>query len=232
VKSTDTLPISTRYGLPQGRHQLGAKLDGKYAGRQCLAEVGSFSLEFGRLAQITGKAEYYDIVHRANAQLANGWKHGRQRGSLLPTHLDDSQPDNLEGVYSLGALTDSYYEYLLKASLLFRNATASKEYEGLYTAAIDSAYENGLIQDVEVIPGEEDLVVIGQIKYETYMPVLEHLVCYAGGMLAMGSKVLHRPKDLQSADGVSLAFLLSSEHIGPSKLKRVITADAVLLLGL
>lgn len=200
----DTCACSTRYGLPQGRYQLGTKLDGKYAGRQALAEVGSFSLEFGRLAQITGKSEYYDIIHRATQQLANGWKQGRRRGSLLPTHLDDSQPDNLEGVYSLGALTDSYYEYLLKASLLFRNATASSEYAELYTAAIDSAYENGLIQDVGVVPGEVDLMVIGQLKYETFMPTLEHLACYAGGMLAMGSKVLHRPKDLKSADGVSL----------------------------
>lgn len=167
-----------------------------------MAEVGSFSLEFGRLAQITGKSEYYDIVHRATAQLANGWKQGRRRGALLPTHLDDSQPDNLEGTYSLGALTDSYYEYLLKASMLFRNATASAEYAKLYTAAMDSAYENGLIHDVEVVPGEEDLVVIGQIKYETYMPILEHLACYAGGMLAMGAKHLSRTRDLTTADGV------------------------------
>lgn len=225
IHSTDGFTISTRYGLPQGRYQLGAKLDGKYAGRQCLAEVGSFSLEFGRLAQITGKAEYYDIVHRANVQLANGWKQGRRRGSLLPTHLDDSQPDKLEGVYSLGALTDSYYEYLLKASLLFRNATASKEYEGLYASAIDSAYENGLIQDVEVVPGEEDLVVIGQIKYETYMPTLEHLVCYAGGMLAMGSKLLHRPRDLKSGDGVSLALSRSPDGVRPSKAETYILSS-------
>lgn len=121
---------------------------------------------------------------------------------MLPTHLDDSQPDNLEGTYSLGALTDSYYEYLLKASLLFRNATASAEYTELYKAAIDSAYQNGLVQDVQVVPGEDDLVVIGQLKYDTFMPSLEHLACYAGGMLAMGSKLLHRPKDLESADGV------------------------------
>lgn len=195
--------FSTRYGLPQGRYSLGSKLDGKYAGRQALAEIGSFSLEFGRLAQITGKAEYYDIVHRATAQLANGWKQGRTRGALLPTHLDDSQPDKLEETYSLGSLTDSYYEYLLKASMLFRNATASQDYANLYTAAIDSAYSNDLIEDVEVVPNEPDLVVIGQIKYETFMPILEHLACYAGGMLAMGSKLLHRPKDLKSADGVS-----------------------------
>lgn len=154
------------------------------------------------MPQITGKAEYYDIIHTARAQLANGWKQGRTRGALLPTHLDDTQPDNLEGTYSLGALTDSYYEYLLKASVLFRNATASAEYAELYEAAIDSAYQNGLIQDVQVIPGENDLVIVGQLKYETFMPTLEHLTCYAGGMLAMGSKLFRRPKDLRSADGV------------------------------
>lgn len=53
---------STRYGLPVGSYTLGTRLEGKYAGRQVLAEVGSFSLELGRLAQITGKMEYYDIV--------------------------------------------------------------------------------------------------------------------------------------------------------------------------
>jgi mannosyl-oligosaccharide alpha-1,2-mannosidase len=139
-------------------------------------------------------------------QLANGWKQGRKRGALLPTHLDDSVPDKLEDTYSLGALTDSYYEYLLKASMLFRNATASDEYADLYSTAMDSVYENGLIQDVKVVPGEESLMVLGQLRYSTFMPILEHLACYAGGMLAMGSKLLERPKDLRSADGVSVLF--------------------------
>ena len=53
---------STKYGLPKSKYTFGTRLGGQPAGRQVLAEVGSFSLEFGRLAQITGKAEYYDVV--------------------------------------------------------------------------------------------------------------------------------------------------------------------------
>lgn len=194
---------STRYGLPLGRYQLGSKLDGKYAGRQALAEVGSFSLEFGRLAQITGKDEYYDVVHRAMSHLAHGWKTARRWPGLLPTHPDDSKPDSLDGTYTLGALTDSYYEYLLKSSLLFRNSTAAEEYTPLYTAAIDAALSNGMVQKVGVVPDHNDLILIGQLKYDMYIPLWEHLTCYAGGLLAMGSKLLSRPKDLETGDKVN-----------------------------
>ena len=40
-------------------------LKGKKAGTVVLAEMGSMSLEFTRLAQITGERKYFDVVsHR------------------------------------------------------------------------------------------------------------------------------------------------------------------------
>ena len=62
---------STQFGLPKGKYTFGTRLGGQPAGRQVLAEVGSFSLEFGRLAQITGKAEYYDVVSCVIANLTS-----------------------------------------------------------------------------------------------------------------------------------------------------------------
>ena len=62
----------------------------------------------------------------------------------------------------------------------------------MYSSAIDSAYDSGMIQPVEVVPGpeNEDMMLLGQLKFGAYWPVLEHLCCFAGGMLAMGAKVM------------------------------------------
>lgn len=93
--------FSTRYGLPVGKYSLSSRLNGKYAGRSVLAEISSFSLEFGRLAQITGNSEYYDVVHRAGDYLATHSWRGELEGEkkhLLPTFLDDSE-GIVEGSY-------------------------------------------------------------------------------------------------------------------------------------
>ena len=92
--------FNTRYGLPASRYQLDVPLTGDPVGKQFLAEMGSFSMEFGRLAQITGKHEYYDIVHRAYDFLETGFPQGDRPGSLLPTSVDDSKPSEYGDRYS------------------------------------------------------------------------------------------------------------------------------------
>jgi mannosidase alpha-like ER degradation enhancer 2 len=79
------------------------------------AEIGSLLIEYGVLARHTGKQEYYNKAKRALVELY------KRRSSI---GLVGSEIDVETGVWSdptagiMGG-TDSYYEYLLKASILF-----------------------------------------------------------------------------------------------------------------
>ena len=78
-------------------------------------------IEYGVLARLTGKPMYYDKAKRAVVALyqrqsdwAGGFRH--QRG-------DRKWTDKTAGI--MGGI-DSYYEYLLKAAILFQIRTASE----------------------------------------------------------------------------------------------------------
>ena len=79
------------------------------------AEIGSLLIEYGTLARLTGRQEYYDKAKHAVVEL-------NQRQSKIG--LVGSEIDVETGAWSdptsgiMGGI-DSYYEYLLKASILF-----------------------------------------------------------------------------------------------------------------
>lgn len=104
------------------------------------------------------------------------------------------------GTYSLGGQADSYYEYLIKQHHLL--AAGTKQYGKMYAEAMDTA-RTYLMSEVDVVPGAH-LLTFGDNAWETYTPRLDHLTCFAGAMLALGSKLLNRPTDLVNADRVGV----------------------------
>jgi mannosyl-oligosaccharide alpha-1,2-mannosidase len=98
----------------------------------------------------------------------------------------------------------------------------------MYEEAIESAYDH-LIRRVEVVPGRDDLAVIGvkvclprglhnfcmltgwQQQWGSLQLRLDHLTCFAGGMLGLGAKILQREGDLETAHNVRLVNLPSRE---------------------
>ncbi|GAA5838295.1 hypothetical protein JCM9279_003191 [Rhodotorula babjevae] len=210
--------LATDHGLPLGRYALGHNPDGKPAGRVTLAEAGSFSLEFTKLSQLTGDDIYYEAAQRAMDTLETHFAHAvamptdpkdlaspnwRGRlGALLPAHLDAAAPKMLQGEYTFGGLADSYYEYLIKQAQL--TSFALDQYPRMYRAAVDSAYDH-LIRPVGVVPGRDDLTLIGTMQLGKWQPSLQHLTCFAGGMLGLGARLLDRPHDLDTGINVTNA---------------------------
>ncbi|MDQ2767459.1 MAG: glycoside hydrolase family 47 protein [Gemmatimonadota bacterium] len=89
------------------------------------AEVGTLLLEFGTLSKLTGKQLYYDKAKRAVVAL-----YARRS----PLGLVGSTIDVETGVWSdssshIGGGIDSYYEYLLKAWLLFGDEDCKRMWE-------------------------------------------------------------------------------------------------------
>ena len=79
------------------------------------AEIGSLLIEYGTLARLTGKQEYYDKAKHAVVEL----NQRRSKIGLVGQEIDvetGAWSDPTSGI--MGGI-DSYYEYLLKASILF-----------------------------------------------------------------------------------------------------------------
>ena len=89
---------------------------GKTSGaRSNPAEVGTLLLELGTLARLTGKPVFYDKAKNALVQLYNR----RSKLGLVGEEIDVETGRWLSPASHVGGGIDSYYEYLLKCSLLF-----------------------------------------------------------------------------------------------------------------
>lgn len=106
--------------------------------------------------------------------------------------------------YTLGSTADSAFEYLTKQYLLLQGQV--DKYRTMYEKAIDVA--NKVLISRVMIPDEKrELYIAGEAHVTawggkhtvTYEPSQTHLVCFVGGMYAMGAKVFNRPADLDIA---------------------------------
>lgn len=188
--------FNTQSGLPQGsRIDPGQESSLYVLSSVSIAEVGSMTLELTRLSQATGDRKWFDLAHRAIEFLDQKAAPRSKYAPLLPMNFAPDSNAKISGTYSFGAMTDSYYEYLVKQVKLLGGGEMAKVYQKLYEDSMDAAREL-LFVNIDIIP-DRDLFTIGkweggQLKHET-----EHLACFAGGMLGYGGKMLDRPKDMK-----------------------------------
>ncbi|RKP07508.1 class I Alpha1,2-mannosidase, partial [Thamnocephalis sphaerospora] len=143
-----------------------------------LAEAGTLQLEFNELSRATDDSRYRDAAQRAADVIAQ-----------LPT-LDGLAPTffNVDGkryraVYKWGASADSYYEYLLKRWLQLGRSQPKLR------AQYDAAVRGARMHLLKTSP-EDKLAYIGDMDDNKFVPVFEHLTCFAGGMLALGAMTM------------------------------------------
>jgi ER degradation enhancer, mannosidase alpha-like 2 len=79
------------------------------------AEIGTLLLEFGALAMLTGKPGFYARVKNAVRQLYSR----RSELGLVGQEIDVESGEWTNPSSHVGGAIDSYYEYLLKGSILF-----------------------------------------------------------------------------------------------------------------
>lgn len=127
--------VNLKYGVPVGEIDV-----------TCVAGGGTFCLEFGVLSELTGDRSFERAALRATTSLMAL----RSARGLLGNHVnisDGSWPYRDSGI---GHGVDSFYEYLAKASVLFR----SSRYERLFRAArwpIERfLYRDGFYLEVEL----------------------------------------------------------------------------------
>jgi Glycosyl hydrolase family 47 len=96
--------VNLRYGVPHRETPI-----------TCVAGAGTFTLEFGMLTRLTGDIKYDLAARRA----VRGIHHRQSRLGLLGNHINST--DGAWTIHSatIGTAVDSYYEYLVKGSILF-----------------------------------------------------------------------------------------------------------------
>jgi mannosyl-oligosaccharide alpha-1,2-mannosidase len=81
-----------------------------------VAEIGSLTLEFTRLSQLTGDARYYDAVQRI-MDIFEAEQGSTKIPGLWPVLVNArDEKFNEYGGFTIGGMADSIYEYLPKAS--------------------------------------------------------------------------------------------------------------------
>ncbi|MFH0988952.1 MAG: glycoside hydrolase family 47 protein [bacterium] len=89
------------------------------------AEIGTLLIEFGTLSKLTGKPVYYEKAKNALVQLFNR----RSEIGLVGEWIDVTTGKWTNPNSHISACIDSYYEYLLKAAILFDDADCRKMWE-------------------------------------------------------------------------------------------------------
>ncbi|KAH7062869.1 glycosyl hydrolase family 47-domain-containing protein, partial [Paraphoma chrysanthemicola] len=159
----------------------------------CFACIGSLTMEFTRLAQITKEAKYYDVVARITTMLDESQNSTKIPG-LWPTNINAAKGEfNQSRFFSIGALADSTYEYFPKIHALLGGL--DPVYEKLYKDAALVIDKHMLFRPH--IPNEEvgkDLLFCGDIRSPrpgdvSMDPDLQHLTCFIGGMFGLAGRL-------------------------------------------
>ncbi|XP_039658589.1 mannosidase, alpha, class 1B, member 1b isoform X5 [Perca fluviatilis] len=116
-------------------------------------------------------AEVMKQVHKLDGKL----------DGLVPMFINTNNGQfTHQGIYTLGARADSYYEYLLKQWI----QGGKKENELLedYLQAIEGV-KNNLLQK----SSPNGLTFVGELSHGQLSPKMDHLVCFLPGTLALGA---------------------------------------------
>jgi len=143
-----------------------------------LSEFGTMHLEFLYLSYVTGKPIYKDKV----VAVRNYLDKIEKKDGLYYNYLNPQSGRWGQAHVSMGALADSFYEYLLKAYL--QSDKQDEQSRRMYIEAIDAL----LNKITRTTPG--GLLYFGQLKYDNFERKMEHLACFSGGMIALGGQTL------------------------------------------
>jgi mannosidase alpha-like ER degradation enhancer 2 len=162
------------------------------------AEIGTLTLEFGLLTDLTGDRRYYDTVKKAVQRLYSA----RSSLGLVGSVVDVESGDWLDASSHVSGGIDSYYEYLLKAWLLF----GDEDFRTMWESGRDAlhahlAHEVGgrlWYGQVDMLTGERTATRFGAL--DAFLPAV----------LALGGDV-ERAGRLQE----SVAFMWSTFGVEP-----------------
>lgn len=176
-----------------------------------LAEFGTLHLEFAYLTEVTGDPVYLEKVQKIRDTLDKADK----PDGLYPTYMSAETGRFANSHISLGALGDSFYEYLIKSWVM--SGKTDDQALRMHKAASDA------IQKKMVFTSKKGLKYVAELRGGSPEHKMGHLACFAPGMFALEAhyetdserkaKVMGLAEDL--ANTCHESYIRSESRIGP-----------------
>lgn len=189
--------ISKNYGWASG-------------GSSILSEFGTLHLEFSYLSDVTGDSVYRERVQAIRTVL----KDIEKPKGLYPNYLNPKTGKWGQQHMSLGALGDSFYEYLLKAWI--QSGHEDEEAREMYDDAMQA-----IIQHM-IRTSPSGLMYVSDMKFDRLEHKMDHLACFAGGLFGLGGTTLnnqHSEKYLEVGEGLTNtcheSYIRTYTRLGP-----------------
>eukprot|EP00118_Oscarella_pearsei_P025969 m.309134 g.309134 ORF g.309134 m.309134 type:complete len:598 (+) comp45568_c0_seq1:60-1853(+) len=203
-------PTGIPYGLISFRTGVGRNWGWASGGCSILAEFGTLHLEFVYLSEVTGDPVYAEKVKKIRTVL----KQMDKPNGLYPIYLHPRTGRWGQQHLSLGAMGDSFYEYLIKAWL--QSGKKDNVAREMYDETIDAVAAH-LVQKS---PG--GLTYIAEMKSSRLDHRMDHLACFTGGMFGIGAKTLANEKSdkmMEIAHGLANTchetYIRTATKLGP-----------------
>ena len=164
-----------------------------------VAEIGSLTLEFTRLSQLTGDPKYFDAVQRITDEFERSQQKTRLPG-MWPVFINARELIFDYSSFTLGGMSDSLYEYLPKQHLMLGGLT--QQYRKIYEASIDVIKKHIFYRPLT--QNNQDVLLSGSARVNSMdaiisEPQAQHLACFTGGMVGIAARIFDRPDDLVTA---------------------------------
>jgi len=143
-----------------------------------IAEAGTLQIEFRALGRFSGIMEYKTKSEKVFSILDAM----KPTDGLYSTKVANKEPmARLKGVLkTFGPMADSFYEYMLK--IWIQGGQTEREYREMYDKAIQGMHDQLLS-----VSTPSELVFIADQQNGKLHCQMDHLVCFMGGLLALGA---------------------------------------------
>jgi len=189
--------FDTNSGLPRGVVNLRNKHTGSISwagGSSVLAEVGTTQLEWTYLAAATNNSAYAKTVLRTYEAL----RKVQPGDKLFPVFVNPDNGHFTTGQITIGALADSFYEYIVKYWLV---TDKSETQIGKWYFEIAES----ILQHLGTPIANSDQYVLYE-RNGGLINKFDHLACFAGAMFAIGAVNTDdeavRTRHLEAAKGI------------------------------
>ncbi|GAQ84298.1 alpha-mannosidase [Klebsormidium nitens] len=143
-----------------------------------LADFGTEQMEFIGLSERTGDQKYRQKVEKTIDVVEENFP----EDGLVPLYHDPNTGHATMDKVSFGAMGDSFYEYLLKVWVQSGRAPSMQRYKTMWDRSIGTMLSE-LIQ--KSTPSK--YVYVAEKQGGALIHKMDHLACFLGGMLVLGS---------------------------------------------
>ncbi|MGK3734611.1 MAG: hypothetical protein ACI90V_001448 [Bacillariaceae sp.] len=182
--------FDTESGIPRGQVNLASGQSDNIAwtgSSAILSEFGTMQIEYRVLARLNGRKDYKDKVEKVYEIMDEmNPEHG-----LYPYFIRNTgdKPEFANQKITFGAMSDSFYEYMLK--IWIQGGKTEPLYRKMYDKSIQ-----GMHDELLSVSTPSGLVFIADKNSGNMDYKMDHLVCFMGGLLALGAYT--DPQGLQS----------------------------------